>query len=314
MLTNTSSTSHDLTTLAESFILMDTVVTMRVVGHAGVHEMRDSIDRAIAAMRAVEDTCSRFDEESALRALCRQPQTLVPVPPILYHALQIARQVSEMTDGVFDPTVGRKMELLGFNRNYLTGEEVSSGIAADSGASFRDITLVEDGFQVRLEKPMLLDLGAVAKGLAVDLAAKELQGYEGFAIDAGGDVYVSGVDPQGEVWRVGIENPANPETLLGHLQLTGAAVCTSGNYKRRSATDPAVHHLLNPITGKSAEGLLSCTVVGPQAVLTDVTATAAFLLGPERAMSFIEEMGLAGLFMTNNLEVHETASMGEYRQ
>ncbi|MCL5116702.1 MAG: FAD:protein FMN transferase [Firmicutes bacterium] len=314
MPSNTGSTRHELISLSDSFLLMGTVVTIRIVGHSGVHEMRESIDRAIAAMRAVEATCSRFDDESALRELCRHPGKHMTVPPILYHALRIAREVAEMTDGVFDPSIGGLLEQQGFNRNYLTGEEVASDIPWDGSVSFRDITILDDGETVRLEKPMLLDLGAVAKGLAVDLAAKEIFGYEGFAIDAGGDVYVSGVDPSGDVWRVGIEDPVHLDRLLGSVQVQDLAVCTSGSYKRRSPKAPEVHHLLNPETGEPVEGLLSCTVVGPQAVLADVAATAAFLLGPEKALPFIESMGLAGLCVTTDRQVRQTPSMGAYRQ
>jgi thiamine biosynthesis lipoprotein len=265
-------------------------------------------------MRHVEDVCSRFDDKSALRSLCRTSGELVAVPPVLYHALRIAREVAEMTGGVFDPTIGARLEQLGFNRHYLTGEDASSGIVPDPRASYQDLTLVEDedGLKIRLERPLLLDLGAVAKGLAVDLAAQELARFPGFAIDAGGDVYVGGVDPEEHLWRVGIEDPANPERLMRQVALTGAAVCTSGSYRRRSPRDPSSHHLVDPATGDSAVGLLSCTVIGPTAVLADVTATAAFLLGSERGLAFIDEMGLAGFMVTERHEVLETPAMGEF--
>ncbi|NMP22098.1 FAD:protein FMN transferase [Sulfobacillus harzensis] len=314
MPSNRDSTRHDLMSLSDSFLLMGTVVTIRIVGQAGVHKMRESIDQAIAAMRAVEAACSRFDDESALRELCRHPGENVAVPPALYHALRIAREVAEMTDGVFDPSIGRMLEQQGFNRNYLTGQEVTSDIPWDDAASFRDITIFEDGKTIRLEKPMLLDLGAVAKGLAVDLAAQEIHGYEGFAVDAGGDIYVSGVDPSGDLWRVGIEDPVHVDRLLGSVQVKDMAVCTSGSYKRRSPKNSEVHHLLNPTSGEPVDGLLSCTVVGPQAALADVAATAAFLLGPQKAIPFIESLGLAGLCVATDHQVQETSSMGVYKR
>lgn len=296
-------------TLVESFLLMGTMVSIRVVGQASDADMHRGIDGAIRAMRAVEDACSRFDEASALRALCRQPRVWVPVPPILFHALKIACEVGELTDGVFDPTVGRALELQGFNRHYLTGAYTDSAIELDPDVSYRDITLVDEGLRVRLEKPMLLDLGAVAKGLAVDLAVRELGAWPGVAINAGGDIYVAGTDPDGGYWHVGIEDPAYPTRLLGSLHLSGMAVCTSGSYRRVSPHDKAVHHLWNPIMRQSAQGLLSCTVAGPQAVMADVVATAAFLLGPSRALTLIETMGLAGLCVDRDQTVWQTQSM-----
>lgn len=309
-MTTTRSPERRRTSLAESFLLMGTVVTIRVVGEDGAHRMREDIDRAIMTMRSVESTLSRFDESSALRELCRTPGVLVPVPAMLFHALKVAVEVAALTNGAFDPTIGRQLEELGFNRHYLTGEEVRSEFASSGSVSFRDVTLVDEGLQVRLEKPMSLDLGAVAKGLAVDLAARDLSSWDGFAVDAGGDVFVSGVDPHGGTWRVGVEDPKDPRGFLARLKITDAAICTSGNYKRRSPKNPAAHHLVDARTKMSAEGLVSCTVVGPQAMMADVASTAAFLLGPDRAIPFLEEMGLSGMCVTAEGEIRETIKMG----
>ncbi len=303
--------AQERTTLVESFLLMGTVVSIRLVGEGSVAHMRDSIDRAIHAMRSTEEACSRFDAASSLRDLCRRPGEWVAVPAALFQALSIAREMAELTGGVFDPTVGRALELQGFNRHYLTGDESDSQVP-DAGASWHDIELNPDGMQVRLATPMLLDLGAVAKGLAVDLAAHELGSWPGFSIDAGGDVLVAGSDPEGAMWRVGIEHPLAPDSLLAQLELTNMAICTSGNYKRRSAENEAVHHLWDPSQNHSAEGLKSCTVVAPQAVLADVVSTAAFVLGPKRALSFIEEMDLAGVVVHEDMTVQMTKSMGGY--
>ncbi len=295
------------TTLSKSVLLMGTVVSIRVVGDGRAHEMRKGIDEAVAAMQGVESMASRFDEDSVLCALCRQPGVLRPVPPALFYALAIAREMAELTDGLFDPTVGGILESQGFDRHYLTGAKTHSDVAPDLSASFRDITLVEDGCQVRLEKPMLLDLGAVAKGLAVDLAVHSLESFPGFMIDAGGDIYVSGVDPSGEPWHVGIEDPFHPERLLRLLSLTNLAVCTSGSYKRKSPKNPDQHHIVHPSSGESATGLVSLTAIGPQTVLADAAATAAFLMGPDRALPFIESLGLQGLCVTSQGHVLETS-------
>lgn len=307
-----SNETRPLVTLAESFLLMGTMVRIRVVGDDRVDEMRAIIDEAMAAMRAVEEVASRFDEQSALRELCRNPGVFMSVPPILFHALAIARAAAEMTDGIFDPTIGSRLEQAGFNRHYLSGERTTSGISLNPAVNWRDLTLVEEGCQVRLEQPMLLDLGAVAKGLAVDLAAKVLERVPGSMIDAGGDVWATGVDPDGGVWPVGIEDPHDPARLLGVLNVSGLAVCTSGRYRRQSPHDGSLHHLINPKTGDAVKGLISVTVVGKEAVLADVAATAAFLLGPQRALPFIQELGLEGLMVSDDGTLTQTPGMEGY--
>ena len=299
--------------LVESFLLMGTVATLRVVGDRTETEMRAAIETAVGVMRGVETTLTRFDDESALRRLCRTPGELVPVHPMLFHALKVAVELATMTDGVFDPTVAPHMEALGFTRHYLTGEDVRSGISPGSPVSFRDITLVDDGGQVRLERPMALDVDAVAKGLALDLAARSLSGWDGFLVDAGGDISVAGVDPEGMPWRVGIEDPKDPARLFCRLRLSAGAVCTSGSARRRSPVSPQAHHLVDARSGRPVDGLLSCTVVGPQAMMADAVSTAAFLLGPERAIGFIEQAGLEGLCLTQEGTWLETPGMAGWK-
>ncbi len=301
-----------LSTLAESFVLMGTVVTLRVVGRRDTGAMEAAIRRALALMRSVETTLSRFDEASDLRRLVAQPGVLVPVTPMLFHALKVAVEVASLTEGAFDPLVGRIMEELGFDRHYLTGGRVATPAPAGDTVSYHDITLVEDGLGVRLEKPMALDLDAVAKGLAIDLAARSLEGWDGVLVDAGGDLFVSGVDPSGDAWNIGIEDPRDPSRLLATLKLTDRAICTSGGAKRRSPTSPGAHHLVDARTGNPVRGILSCTVVGPTAMMTDTVATAAFVLGRGRALSFIEAMGLDGLVVTSDMCVEASDSMGAW--
>lgn len=310
--TNSDARSH-FGTWAESFALMGTVLTMRVVGAAGEEALRESIHRAVGAMRAVEAACTRFDLNSPVSQLGQTPGQWLYVPPPLFHALAIALEVAELTEGRFDPTVGARMEELGFNRHYLTGLQVTHGISSRDPVSYRDIHLDPEGYRAFVDRPMVIDLGAVAKGLAVDLAARELSDLDGFAIDAGGDVFVAGVDPDGNPWEIGIENPELPGALLDLVSLESGAVCTSGPLKSQSPADARFHHLVNPVTGRSVSGLLSCTVVAPETVLADVIATAAYLMGPDRALSFIEDMGLAGLVVTANREVLRTSAMERHR-
>ena len=103
---------------------------------------------------------------------------------------------------------------------------------------------------ITLLRPLLLDLGAVAKGLAIDMAARELRPFAHFAINAGGDVYVGGRNAQGAPWSVGIRHPRVPGALFDTLRVSDCAVCTSGDYERRcpAEIDAAAggHHILDP--------------------------------------------------------------------
>ncbi|MCY0876181.1 MAG: FAD:protein FMN transferase [Firmicutes bacterium] len=294
----------------ETRLLMGTIVSIDIVGE-NQNKLEEAMSSAFEAMGMVEAICNRFDEHSALRALCRRPGEWVRVPDVLFEALRVARELSELTDGAFDPTVGAKLACFGFTRHYVTGEMVATP-DTDPTATFQDISLDETTRQVYLQKPMLLDLGAVAKGLAIDLAAGVLQGWDGFAINAGGDVYVHGEDPLGEPWTIGIQHPDAKDKRIAWLRATDIAVCTSGTYERRSPVDPAVHHLLATDRNTGEGGLVSCTVIAPLAVLADAVSTAAFVLGEHRALDFIEDAELAGLCINDQLQMQMNDAMRRY--
>jgi hypothetical protein len=112
------------------------------------------------------------------------------------------------------------------------------------------VVLNESARSVRLERALLLDLGAVAKGLAIDMAVQELRPLANFVVDAGGDVYCGGHNAAEQSWTVGIRHPRESHALLTRVAITDAALCTSGDYERRVADDTAgEHHLLDPTTG-----------------------------------------------------------------
>ena len=164
--------------------------------------------------------------------------------------MQFALAVAEESGGAFDPTVGAAMETRGFNREYRSGRPVRIASARSGSATYRDVRLDPERKTITLLRPLLLDLGAVAKGLAIDMAAHELRPFENFAINAGGDIYVGGRNPRGGPWSVGIRHPRVCEALFDSLRVSDCAVCTSGDYERRSAAETEAeaggHHILDP--------------------------------------------------------------------
>ena len=293
-----------------SFSRMGTVVTIRIVGPAVTQrqksELENSAGRAAAWFQRVEDACSRFDESSELRQLSARVGPPVPVSALLFQALQFALKVAEETNGAFDPTVGWRMETRGFNRHYQSGEPVRTAPPADTNGTYRDVRLDPTNRTVTLLRPLGLDLGAVAKGLAVDLAARELESFENFTIDAGGDLFLAGSNADGEPWSVGIRHPRDPQAFIHRLYLSDAAVCTSGDYERVAA---AGHHLLDPRTGQSAALAASATVVAPNAIMADALATAAFVLGPVEGLQLLENSEVDGLIVTPALESFMTPGL-----
>jgi thiamine biosynthesis lipoprotein len=242
--------------------------------------------------------------------LTARPGVPVRASAILFEAVRFARIVAEESGGAFDPTVGHRMAALGFDREHRTGETIRcTAEQACDDATYRDIDLDCEERTITLRRPLTLDLGAVAKGLAVDMAARELAPFRDFAIDAGGDLYLGGSNPQGEPWCVGIRHPRREGELIESLRASNQAVCTSGDYERPVPGDGEGHHILDPRSGESAYAVASATVVASGAMLADALATAAFVLGPEDGIRLLDRMGVDGLIVTPTLERFETRGL-----
>jgi len=280
---------------------MDTVVEIQVDTEQSSEETGAAFERAFAAFHKVERACSRFDPDSELRKACRQIQIPVPVSPYLFEPLKFAMEMAEGTGGAFDPAVGKAMEENGFNRRYLTGELVESPSAAS--ANYRDIVLDERNRTLTLLKPLVIDLGAVAKGFAIDLAANELKQFERFAVNAGGDLFAGGADERANAWSIGIQHPEQKDRVIHMIRVSNEAICTSGSYERKSAVKNGTHHIIDPKTKASPVDWISCSVVAPFAMLADAFSTTAFLLGADDGVAFIEQADLKGILITPDLQI-----------
>jgi thiamine biosynthesis lipoprotein len=284
---------------------MGTVVTIEVVDEGS----EDAVERAFGWFGEIERLCNRFDPQSELRQVAAQTGVARIASEILYTTLEFALAVAEETDGAFDPTVGHVMETRGFNRNYRTGHIVSTRLESDEPVSFRDVQLDPVHRTVTLRRPLVLDLGAIAKGLAIDLAARELVPFENYAIDAGGDLYLAGRNGRGEPWSVGIHHPRRDREIIECLRVSDAAVCTSGDYERRGSGNDGGHHLMDPRSGRPAARAVSATVVAPTAMLADALATAAFVLGPDEGIRLLERHDVDGLLVSPTLGQFATRGM-----
>jgi FAD:protein FMN transferase len=279
--------------------VIHTIAVMGTVVSIEVDAPQTAVMRAFEWFRQVEAVCSRFDPASELRRLPVGEPT--HASPILFEALGFALKVADETEGAFDPTLGSRMAARGYNRHYATRAIIDAPGTED--ASFRDVVLDANDHTILLKRPLTLDLGAVAKGLAVDAAARELQAFQDFCIDAGGDIYFGGRNLKGEPWSVGIRHPHQRDGIVDRFHVSDRAVCTSGDYERGP-------HILDPRDAAAALRVASATVIAPNAMLADAMATAAFVLGPEQGIALLDRMGLQGLLITPTLEHYRTKRFG----
>ncbi|MBV9169050.1 MAG: FAD:protein FMN transferase, partial [Chloroflexi bacterium] len=114
--------------------------------------------------------------------------------------------------------------------------------------------------------------------------------FPGVCVEAGGDLYVGGHNLAGQPWRVGIQHPRAEGLLARTVEVTDAAVCTSGDYERGA-------HVLDARSRKAIRDLASVTVVAPTAMAADGLSTAAMVLGRERGLALLENQGVHGLVL-----------------
>lgn len=290
-----------------SALRMDTLITFVAITDAPAEVVETRMAAALGWFDVVEGICSRFDPESEVMRLTARAGVPVVASPLLFPVIQFALAVAAASGGAFDPTVGAALEARGFNRQYRTGQVVVSARSTTQTPTYRDVLLDAAARTVTVRKPLILDLGAVAKGLAIDLAVRELTPLTNCVVDAGGDLAVRGRNADGEPWRVGIRHPREDGALIASVPLADAAICTSGDYERRSPHDAAEHHLLDPRSRHSPAGVASVTVIAPTAMAADALSTAAFVLGPRDGLRLLQTQAMEGLIFTPTLDRYATA-------
>ena len=256
--------------------------------------------RAVQALFAEwESALSRFNPTSELSWLNAQAGRTVRVSPLLYRVVAAALDAARATEGLFDPTLLRQVVILGYDRSFevLPAVQPPSPHSAGPGGGWRAVALNPECCEVTLPRGCGLDLGGIAKGLAVDAALTRLReiGVERALVNAGGDLAVHGLPPDSASWPVTVPTRRGTQTVV----LQHGALATSSVARRRWRQGRQErHHLLDPRTGTSATGhLWSVSIGAATCAQADVAAKAAYLLGPVEGARFLAAHRLSGLLV-----------------
>lgn len=253
----------------------------------------DGDEEAIASQVAgtfaeAENRFSRFRKDSELSALNRAAGPFVASRE-LFETLARARAYVELTESLFDPGVGATLCALGYDRSFAPGALDRERTGQRPRASrFLDVILDPRTCTVWRPGHVQIDLGGIAKGSTLDLAALHLTGLG--AINAGGDAVLRGSGPTGDGWLIDIEDPRDPSRTIGSIAVSNAAVATSaGNRRRWRVGKSLAHHLIDPRTQMPSTGdVTQATVIAATAEQADVLAKTAFLLGAREGRRFLE--------------------------
>jgi thiamine biosynthesis lipoprotein len=228
--------------------------------------------------------------------------------------LETAMGVARASSGAFDPTLGEVVHLWGFGREDYRHPDPEEIERALENAGYKKVPpagrCCPEGLAI------WFDLGGVAKGYAVDSAVRVLQeaGVKAGIVNAGGDLRSFGSHPRRGYWKIGVQDPDDPQELAGVLEVKDAAVATSGDYQRYFDKDGVrYHHILDPFTGYPAHaGLRGTTVIAPDCATADALATAVFVMGPDKGLALLEGWdGAEGVLITEKGEILTTSGIGE---
>lgn len=250
------------------------------------------VDRVLDEYRRVDDSMSTYKESSEISAINRGAgASAVPVSEELFGLIQRSLDLSTQSGGAFDVTYESVGYLYDFRARRRPSEaQIDQRLSA---IDYTHVQLDPGGRTVEFARPgVRINLGGIAKGYAVERGAAILRdaGVENAFLNAGGDTRVLG-DRRGQPWIVGIRHPRVSEEVVTRIPLVDEAISTSGDYERFFEEDGRrYHHIINPATGTPTEGVLSVTVIGPDATLTDGLSTTLFVLGAEAGLRFIETL------------------------
>ena len=261
-----------------SFTGMGTVCALAVTA--------DRVERASARLalsaawnevRACERILSRFISHSQLSELNRNDGSWLQVDDRLFEALVHAVRLRAETGGRFDPTILPALVAQGYDRSFELLEPRLPRVSDWSPGATIELDPIRR--RARVERGAEVDLGGIGKGFAAARALAAMRevwpALTGALVDLGGDVAAVGSPPEGGPWLIAVESPWRPGRSLGTIRLAAGGVATSGPARRRFGPAGALHHLIDPATGASADhGPLAVTVVAADPVDADAHATA----------------------------------------
>lgn len=258
-----------------------------------------AIDRAFERVEALEHALSSWRADSELRQVL-PPAHRAPtvISADLYHALSMASQVAERTDGAFDPTVAPLVRAWGFLGGQPGIPAPTALAEARARVDWRRIQLDAESSTLRLTGTETdVDLGGIGKGIAVDHAVATLRaaGVQSGCVNFGGNLRGFGTHE----WPVEVQHPRSDADALSTFTIRDRALSTSGDYEKFFLADGVRYgHILDPRTGWPVQGVASVTVLAEDAGTADALSTALVALGPESGRELLRRWypGVAALF------------------
>lgn len=286
----------------EEKIFMNTKVKITVLSDLSTLEVYDLLDGAFDKFNYVMKKFSRFDPASELSIL--NSRRSYNASQELFDLIEKSLEISKISEFKYDPTIQDILDKYGFGNKkdfekLLDEKKVIRRVqeAMQKRKKPGDIILEKENNKIILAEDQTIDLGSIAKGYAIDLAKSYLRHrVDHFSINAGGDIYVSGLNPQGHKWKIGLPIPNKEDAFFGYLELSDISLACSGIWMNRLRY---FNHLIDPFSGQPVEDTLSAFVLHKKAHMSDAYATMLSLMSRD-GLKVLEEQKIGGLIVTGD--------------
>jgi thiamine biosynthesis lipoprotein len=272
--------------------------TTPAVDAAHVHALFNGATEEIRRLEKLMTTWDPASEVSQINDAAGQHA--VTVGPETFDVIREAVHASELSEGCFDITFETMHGLWKFDQDLDPHPPTAADVKAKvKYVGYKHVKLDAAAHTVFLdESHVRIGLGGIAKGYAVDKAAKVLLegGLTSFYVQAGGDLFTHGLKADGSPWQAGIRDPRGPEgDYFAMMGVTDHAFSTAGDYERSYIVDgKRYHHIIDPHTGYPATASRSVTIWAPTALLADEIDDAVFILGPAKGLKLVESLDGVG--------------------
>jgi thiamine biosynthesis lipoprotein len=264
-------------------------------------KVRAAFAAAIDEIRRIETLMTTWRPDSELSKVnSAAGVSPVPVGQETYDVIAASLHTSAISEGTFDITFESLHGLWKFDQDWDPHPPTDAEVKAKLPLlSYHHVHLDDVKRTVFLDaKGVRISLGGIAKGYAVDKAAKVLEdaGLSSYFVQAGGDLYTRGKKPDGSDWSAGVRDPRGPEgSFFALLSVTDHAFSTAGDYERSYIVGGRrYHHIIDPRTGYPATASRSVTIWAKTALEADELDDAVFILGPEKGLALVESQDGVG--------------------
>ncbi|MEE9339255.1 MAG: FAD:protein FMN transferase [Methylococcaceae bacterium] len=249
---------------------------------------------------------STYQQDSELSKInINQSSEWLTVSTALFSVLKQAKEISELTNGAFDVTIGPLVNLWGFGpdpMSFIAPEKIQIDKQLKK-TGYKKILFDDKTHKIKkLEPELYIDLSAIAKGYAVDQVGLflEKQGISNYMVEIGGELRLKGKNINNESWRIAVEKPTAEMGIIQKvLPLSNISLATSGDYRNFFESDGVrFSHTIDPRFGKPIKHkLASITILSDTTMKADALATALMVLGPAEGYKIAEKEKIAALFI-----------------